>query len=57
MMRRALLTIFLVLTATTCFAAPPPVNPTDALAFARFHSGLVDHNRAAPQLRQIHALR
>ena len=33
MMRRALLTIFLILTATTSSAAPPPVNPADALAF------------------------
>ena len=33
MMRRSLLTCLFVLIATTTLAAPPPVNPADALAF------------------------
>jgi phospholipid transport system substrate-binding protein len=55
MMRRALLTIFLVLTATTCFAAPPQVNPTDALAFMnQLWSRAVEllNNKTDPTIRQ-----
>ena len=33
MMRRSLLTVLLVLVATTSLAAAPPVNPADAIAF------------------------
>ena len=33
MKRRSLMTILLVLIATTSLAAPPPVNPADAIAF------------------------
>ena len=33
MKRRSLMTILLVLIATTSLAAPPPVNPADAMAF------------------------
>ena len=55
MMRRALLTIFLILTATTSFAAPPPVNPADALAFMnQLWSRAVEllNNKTDPTLRQ-----
>src|SRR6476660_946063 len=35
MMRRSLLTVLLVLVATTSLAAAPPVNPADAIAFKK----------------------
>jgi len=55
MMRRALLTIFLILTATTSSAAPPPVNPADALAFMnQLWSRAVEllNNKTDPAIRQ-----
>ena len=55
MMRRALLTIFLILTATTSSAAPPPVNPADALAFMnQLWSRAVEllNNKTDPTIRQ-----
>jgi phospholipid transport system substrate-binding protein len=55
MMRRARLIIFLVLTATTSFAAPPPVNPADALAFMnQLWSRAVEllSNKTDPTIRQ-----
>ena len=55
MMRRALLTIFLILTATTSSAAPPPVNPADALAFMnQLWSRAVEllNNKTDPTMRQ-----
>jgi phospholipid transport system substrate-binding protein len=55
MMRRALLIIFLVLTATTSFAAPPPVSPADALAFMnQLWSRAVEllNNKTDPTIRQ-----
>jgi hypothetical protein len=53
MMRRALLTIFLIVTATTSFAAP--VNPADALAFMnQLWSRAVEllNNKTDPTIRQ-----
>ena len=55
MMRRALLTIFLILTATTSSAAPPPVNPADAIAFMnQLWSRAVELliNKTDPAIRQ-----
>jgi phospholipid transport system substrate-binding protein len=55
MMRRTLLTIFLTLTATTSLAAPPPVNPADALAFMnQLWSRAVEllNNKTDPTIRQ-----
>ena len=55
MMRRALLTIFLILTATTSSAAPPPVNPADAPAFMnQLWSRAVEllNNKTDPTIRQ-----
>lgn len=54
MMRRSLLTSLCVLIATASLAAPPPVNPTDAVAFMnRLWGRAVEvlNNKADPAIR------
>src|SRR5580704_19598428 len=55
MMRRSLLTILLVLIATTSLAAPLPVNPADAIAFMnQLWNRAVEllNNKTDPAIRQ-----
>jgi phospholipid transport system substrate-binding protein len=55
MMRRSLLTILLVLIATTSLAAPPPVNPADAIAFMNQlwnRAVVLLNNKTDPAMRQ-----
>ena len=55
MMRRSLLTVLLVLVATTSLAAAPPVNPVDAIAFMnQLWNRAVEllNNKTDPAIRQ-----
>jgi len=55
MMRRSLLTVLLVLVATTSLAAAPPVNPTDAIAFMnQLWNRAIEllNNKTDPAMRQ-----
>ncbi len=57
MMRRSLLTCLFVLMATPCLAAPPIVNPADAVAFMNQLWGRaveVLNNKTDPNIRQAH---
>src|SRR5215813_13881478 len=55
MMRRSLLTVLLVLVATTSLAAAPPVNPADAIAFMnQLWNRAIEllNNKTDPAMRQ-----
>jgi phospholipid transport system substrate-binding protein len=55
MMRRSLLTTLFVLIAATTLAAPPPVNPTDAVAFMNHlwnRAAELLNNKTDPAIRQ-----
>jgi phospholipid transport system substrate-binding protein len=55
MMRRSLVTILFILIATTTLAAPPPVNPADAVAFMHqlwSRAAELLNNKTDPAMRQ-----